>query len=130
MSGCGETLQSEAPPLELRHQADVVALIWERLGGTGDPPPVRWVEGYRCNDYPAPAVRLGATCVVGWWDGRVVRAVLVAPERGLPYADSALVHEFLHAVLERNLGDPDGGHTGTAWALTPPLVDWLREGGL
>jgi hypothetical protein len=113
---------------ELPGQALAVDLAWPAVGGAGAPPSVRWVDGESCQGL-WPSMRLGDICADGYWDDGVATLVKVAPGR-LPFADSALVHEFTHAALEFNDGDPDAGHVRVGWSAVAPAVAMLREAGL
>lgn len=98
---------------QLPRQPEAVAIAWR---GRADPPPVRWVAGELCTaGSPFPAIRVGAVCAAGTWDGRVVTLVIMPADLGAPFSDSALAHEFMHAHLDRDEGDADTGHTGPEW---------------
>jgi hypothetical protein len=112
---------------ELPGQALAVDLAWPAVGGAGAPPSVRWVDGESCQGL-WPSMRLGDICADGYWADGVATLVKVAPDR-LPFADSALVHEFTHAALDA-AGDPDSAHVRAEWSAVAPAIALLREAGL
>lgn len=115
---------------EIANQGIAVAFAWAAVGGPGDAPPVRWVDGVPCKGRKWPAIELGDICAAGMWDGRAATLVRVLPEFGLPIADSGLVHEFMHAALQFNDGDPDSAHASAEWSAVEPAKALLREAGL
>lgn len=119
-------------------------LVWQGLLlRADDPPGVTWTPGESCKGLRNPSIILGEypsqTCAAGIYRNAERDVLLVVPipseTPGVPFgrlSSSGIVHEFIHASLHRDHGDPDAGHVlfPDRWELVPAANDWLRAGGL
>lgn len=119
-------------------------LVWQGLLlRTDNPPAVTWTAGEPCKGLRDPSIILGEypdqTCAAGIYRNAERDVLLVVPippaTAGVPFgrlSSSGIVHEFIHAALHRDRGDPDAGHAlfPDTWKLVPAANDWLRAGGL
>lgn len=85
-------------------QEQAVHIIWvEVYGRTDRPPLVRWYTGDQltCTDPDSgkPGIQMGAECREGWTWSPV--EVLVSYHGETSLSETALAHEFLHALLLR-----------------------------
>lgn len=115
---------------------DVVAT---RLAGrygiadlSGTSPTVTWVSGRRCDGGDVTYVALihDGQCYAGVTWGLDDVNVVWASRGYDPYADTAFVHELVHALLQGSGLDPDRGHTGPVWREVAPTMDALAATGL
>ncbi len=141
--GCAQPPPDEpAPPPSLPRQTEVIDLIWHGLlDELDDPPVIEWVPGEQCKGLRDPSIIVGTApniiCAAGTYADNAVKLVVPARSPSLdrpfgPYNSSAIVHELVHAYLDRMQGDPDSSHRRfpDAWELVPTGNELLIGVGL
>jgi hypothetical protein len=133
LAACAPPEPCTAAPLR---QDEVLDLVWSGvLGEEAAAPRIEWVRGEPCKGLRDAAIPLGDTCAAGIYTRGLVRLVIPshAPrlDRGFgPFSSSAIVHELVHAHMDRATGDPDSRHKVAPWWIVQPVNDMLLADGL
>lgn len=134
----------ESPPLTAPRQEEAVQLVWHDMLGREEPPPeLEWVFAQPCKGSRWGSVVLepgpNGSCDAGNYSPAQHRVTLVIPSASPAtdrpfgvFSSSAMVHEFVHAMLTLEHGDGDGGHTAypAAWAVVPFANNVIAADGL
>jgi len=114
--GCGR-IEPSIEDTEIRPgQLEAMRLVWNTVYGMPEdvpPPPIKWSNGVDCGgpSFGIPVqTNSGFVCGAGSYDGNVV--ILL---RSSNMAETAIAHEYMHAMLHYLIGNADEKHERPEW---------------